>query len=163
MEVKEAIEFIERYRYARNSKTDEIIDLLKSLEAENKKLKKENEAYKEMWEWIQGVEMWNKEYEQVVKEVVKDIEVGYMSGKTIEQIGYEKAEDKGIVNGIFNKQNKRYIKKINTFEKLKKENEAYQGMWEELRKTLLSWGTPVLVAVTNNMEGLEQKYLGGGE
>ena len=47
MEVKEAIEFIERYRYARNSKTDEIIDLLKSLEAENKALKILKQAQKD--------------------------------------------------------------------------------------------------------------------
>ena len=47
--------------------------------------------------------------------------------------------------------------------KLKKENEAYKGMWKQLRKTLLSWGTPVLVAVTNTMERLEEEYLGGGE
>jgi len=55
MEVKEAIEFIERYRYAKNSKTDDIIDLLKSLEAENKKLKKENKALrKDKWE-LEGI------------------------------------------------------------------------------------------------------------
>lgn len=48
MEVKEAIEFIERYRYARNSKTDEIIDLLKSLESENQKLGGIGKAWTEL-------------------------------------------------------------------------------------------------------------------
>jgi hypothetical protein len=43
MEVKEAIKWFEWAN-------DVYYDLLKSLEAENKALKKENEAYKGMWE-----------------------------------------------------------------------------------------------------------------
>jgi cell shape-determining protein MreC len=47
MEVNKAILILEKLYL--DSKA-EIIALLKSLQAENKKLKKENEAYKEMWE-----------------------------------------------------------------------------------------------------------------
>lgn len=176
MEVKEAIEFIEdsyTYLYVdlhgnkeEVKKFGEIVDLLKSMEAENKALKK----FKDMWEWIQGVEMWNKEYEKIVKEVVQDIEVGYESGKVIEKIGYEKVEDKGLDDGIFNKQNQRYIKKINTFKKLKQENEAYKEMWEILKADMkLQYCiTPQEIymhkkSIDKQMINLEKKYLGGGE
>lgn len=176
MEVNEAIEFIEdsyTYLYVdlhgnkeEVKKFGEIVDLLKSLEAENKALKK----FKDMWEWIQGVEMWNKEYEKIVKEVVQDIEVGYESGKVIEKIGYEKVEDKGLDDGIFNKQNQRYIKKINTFKKLKQENEAYKEMWEILKADMkLQYCiTPQEIymhkkSIDKQMINLEKKYLGGGE
>jgi hypothetical protein len=58
MEVKEAIEFINNginlstrdLEKEYLEKMDGIIALLQSLKAENKKLKKENEAYKGMWE-----------------------------------------------------------------------------------------------------------------
>lgn len=176
MEVNEAIEFIEdsyTYLYVdlhgnkeEVKKFGEIVDLLKSMEAENKALKK----FKDMWEWIQGVEMWNKEYEKIVKEVVQDIEVGYESGKVIEKIGYEKVEDKGLDDGIFNKQNQRYIKKINTFKKLKQENEAYKEMWEILKADMkLQYCiTPQEIymhkkSIDKQMINLEKKYLGGGE
>jgi hypothetical protein len=59
----EAIEFVERYRYARNSKTDEVISLLQDLfiaQAEGEKIKDEHSIlagehqdlvkYKKMWE-----------------------------------------------------------------------------------------------------------------
>jgi hypothetical protein len=170
MEVKEAIEFIEdsyTYLYVdlhgnkeEVKKFGEIVDLLKSLESENKKLKQ----YQDMWEWIQGVEMWNKEYEQVVKEVVQDIEVGYKTGKTIEQIGYEKVEDKGLTDGISNKQNQKYIKKINTFEKLKQENEGYKGIVEDVRDIILHHiGHLEPNEVLDIIDNTSNKYLGGGE
>lgn len=66
MEVNEAIEFIEdsyTYLYVdlhgnkeEVKKFGEIVDLLKSLESENKKLKKENEAYKGMWKSLIALE-----------------------------------------------------------------------------------------------------------
>jgi hypothetical protein len=173
MEVKEALKWFEwaddvyycsmpnaspNNEFYKQSK--EIKNLLKSLESENKKLKQ----YQDMWEWIQGVEMWNKEYEQVVKEVVQDIEVGYKTGKTIEQIGYEKVEDKGLTDGISNKQNQKYIKKINTFEKLKQENEGYKGIVEDVRDIILHHiGHLEPNEVLDIIDNTSNKYLGGGE
>jgi len=68
MEVKEAIEFLDSHfedyldyivEVTPEDKFDEILDkrnetfhLLKSLQAENKALKKENEEYKGMWRWL---------------------------------------------------------------------------------------------------------------
>ena len=179
MKVDDAIKNIKMFHFKNLPRfKPELIELLKSLKAENKKLKK----FKDMWEWIQGVEMWNKEYEKIVKEVVQDIEVGYMSGKTIEQIGYEKVDD-SLVNGIFNKQNQKYIKKINTLEKLKqenkalrkdkwelegineacrRENKAYREMWKELKPTD-DYECLILEErhLLSKMGNLENKYLGG--
>lgn len=90
MEVKEAIEFIERYRYAKNSKTDEIVDLLKFLEAENK-------AYEGMWEELKkgysrdGVYFYhdcsdnNDEY---VNDVIRELEKKYQQ-KHYPEVGNE--------------------------------------------------------------------------
>ena len=193
MEVDDAIKNIKMFHFKNLPRfKPELIELLKSLEAENKalkmlkqaqkdenkkeciryqtmyRLKRENKKlkkFKDMWEWIQGVEMWNKEYEKIVKEVVQDIEVGYESGKVIEKIGYEKVEDKGLDDGIFNKQNQRYIKKINTFKKLKQENEAYKGIVEEIEN---DFGNGILqnengfgVKLEHLIEIKKQKYLGG--
>ena len=61
--------------YAKNSKTDGIIALLKSLESENKKLKKENKALrKDKWE-LEGINeacrKENEAYEGIVEEIEK--------------------------------------------------------------------------------------------
>jgi hypothetical protein len=161
MEVDEAVKFLRvNLKGIRCTEPHRIANLLESMESENKALKK----FRDMWEWIQGVEMWNKEYEKIVKEVVQDIEVGYESGKVIEKIGYEKVEDKGLDDGIFNKQNQRYIKKINTFKKLKQENEAYKEMWKMLsgianRETDTSFESELF----RTIKIIENHYLGGGE
>ena len=95
MEVKEAIEFIERYRYARNSKTDEIIDLLKSLEAENKALKILKQAQKDedKKECIRYQTMYrlkrenkklkqeNKAYKGIVEEIENDFGNGILQNE----------------------------------------------------------------------------------
>jgi FtsZ-binding cell division protein ZapB len=181
MEVKEAIKWFEwaddvyycsmpnaspNNEFYKQSK--EIKNLLKSLESENKKLKQ----YQDMWEWIQGVEMWNKEYEQVVKEVVQDIEVGYKSLKTIEQIGYDEIDkvsdiSDSLIDGIYKKQNQRYIKKINRLGALKKENQAYREMWKSICGYINNFhkdSTTSGILDTRKVIGrIEQKYLGGGK
>ena len=140
MEVNEAIEFINNgiNLSTRNlekeylEKMDGIISLLKSLEAENKKLKKDYQKY------VKGLLERHRE-RQVDIQVINNL----------------KQENKAL------RKDKWELEGIN--EACRRENEAYQEMWKQLRKTLLSWGTPVLVAVTNTMERLEEEYLGGGE
>jgi len=60
MEVKEAIECLEvasefQVSINRQEEIKRVISLLKSLESENKKLKKENKAYRGMWEALWDV------------------------------------------------------------------------------------------------------------
>jgi hypothetical protein len=182
MEIKEIIEYLEKGKprplFARSrkdydeyigkeiEKIDKMINLVKSLEIENKALKK----FKDMWEWIQGVEMWNKEYEQIVKGVVQDIEVGYKSLKTIEQIGYDEIDkvsdiSDSLIDGIYKKQNQRYIKKINRLGALKKENQAYREMWKSICGYINNFhkdSTTSGILDTRKVIGrIEQKYLGG--
>jgi hypothetical protein len=184
MEIKEIIEYLEKGKpkplFARSKKAydeyigkeiekiDKMINLVKSLEIENKALKK----FKDMWEWIQGVEMWNKEYEQIVKGVVQDIEVGYKSLKTIEQIGYDEIDkvsdiSDSLIDGIYKKQNQRYIKKINRLGALKKENEAYKEMWKDLDNFINIFHKettgPILRDIRDILIKLKEEYLGGGK
>jgi len=60
--------------YAKNSKTDGIIALLKSLESENKKLKKENKALrKDKWE-LEGINEACRKENEAYRGIVEGIE-----------------------------------------------------------------------------------------
>ena len=124
MEVNEAIEFINNgiNLSTRNlekeylEKMDGIISLLKSLEAENKKLKKDYQKY---------------------------------------------------VKGLLERHRERQVD-IQVINNLKKENEAYKGMWEELKKIQdkkidKNPLNKIAILELTKLKNLEQKYLGGGE
>jgi cell shape-determining protein MreC len=87
MEVKEACKFLEEIAEftisrEKESKAIKIKALLKSLEAENKKLKQENEAYKGMWEILSGIA--NREtdtsFESELFSIITRIENHYLGG-----------------------------------------------------------------------------------
>ena len=98
MEVKEAIELIsqllntdwdndvdENGRSYKKTRED-LISLLKSLESENKKLKKENEAYKEMWGELyeeignHGWELRDQDGFEIMTKIIKELEQKYLGG-----------------------------------------------------------------------------------
>ena len=95
MEVKEAIKWFEwaddvYYCFMPDAEPDNdfykqgkrVMNLLKSLEAENKKLKQENEAYKGMWEILSGIA--NREtdtsFESELFSIITRIENHYLGG-----------------------------------------------------------------------------------
>ena len=87
MEVKEAIKNIKMFNFKNLSRfKPELIDLLKSLESENKKLKKENEAYKGMWRRLyeeignHGWELRDQDGFEIMTKIIKELEQKYLGG-----------------------------------------------------------------------------------
>jgi hypothetical protein len=98
MEVKEAIEWFEwandvYYCSIPNEKPNnefyrqgkKVIDLLKSLASENKKLKQENEAYKGMWEELENryidKPMFNGDAPIILNQQLRWLEQKYLGGE----------------------------------------------------------------------------------
>jgi cell shape-determining protein MreC len=86
MEIKEAIKHLKESAkvnfdegfYEYHDKEKEIIALLKSLQAENKALKKENKAYKGMWEEVfAAADEYHDKY-GCLKESMDEIEENYL-------------------------------------------------------------------------------------
>ena len=146
MEVKEAIEFIERYRYAKNSKTDDIIDLLKSLEAENKKLKKENKALRD-----------------VEDGGIADDDYNHNSTPKTTAKSTDKATDKQI--GLIKKQIlESHL--MNDEEKKRLEKKVNNGLSKTDASTIISWwlgdskkGTEGERAIREQQESLEEDVI----
>lgn len=146
MEVKEAIEFIEdsyTYLYVdlhgnkeEVKKFGEIVDLLKSLEAENKALKILKQAQKDedKKECIRYQTMYRLKREN----------------KKLKQENKALRKDKWELEGIN--------------EACRRENEAYREMWKELKPTD-DYECLILEErhLLSKMGNLENKYLGGGE
>ena len=155
MEVDDAIKNIKMFHFKNLPRfKPELINLLKSLEVENKKLKKENEGlngYEKMWKALPGIfePVLLSEDLDYMKEVMADTEKEYLGGK---KMNFENE----------------WTKKIEELEaenkKLKKENEAYKGMWKELKPTD-DYECLILEErhLLSKMGNLENKYLGGGE
>lgn len=86
MEVNDAIKNIKMFHFKNLPRfKPELIDLLKSLEAENKKLKKENKALrKDKWE-LEGINeacrRENEAYEGIVEEIENDFGNGILQNE----------------------------------------------------------------------------------
>jgi hypothetical protein len=87
MEVDKAIEYLNLFKFKNLPKfKPELINLLKSLEAENKALKKENKAYKGMWGELKidilrvKSDYWETTFEDVLNNI-KVYETKYLGGK----------------------------------------------------------------------------------
>jgi CHASE3 domain sensor protein len=72
-----------------------------------------------------------------------------------------------LIDGIYKKQNQRYIKKINRLGALKKENEAYKEMWKDLDNFINIFHKettgPILRDIRDILIKLKEEYLGGGK
>ena len=160
MEVKEAIEFIEdsyTYLYVdlhgnkeEVKKFGEIVDLLKSIEAENKVYRNEQSG------WVKEIERRQAKIRELEK---LDLNVrGLMlENKALQAENKKlKKENKAL------RKDKWELEGIN--EACRRENEAYEGMWKELKPTD-DYECLILEErhLLSKMGNLENKYLGGGE
>lgn len=153
MEVNEAIEFIEdsyTYLYVdlhgnkeEVKKFGEIVDLLKSLESENKVYRNEQSG------WVKEIERRQAKIRELEK---LDLNVrGLMlENKKLKKENKALRKDKWELEGIN--------------EACRRENEAYEGMWKELKPTD-DYECLILEErhLLSKMGNLENKYLGGGE